>query len=184
MRASSSKTYKMNEGKVLMPWLYIQVSSAQIERDLAQFAQGLPRAAAQPIADALAGVRAEVSKPAPHPTYPLQWDSSRQRAAFYASGGFGRGIPYQRSGNYERGWQVQGNTSSDGSTYGYTLINANEHAVYVQGDAQGYGQSRIHRGRWPLFSDVVNAAIANLPDRITAELYAFAQRCGLNPRNR
>jgi hypothetical protein len=167
-----------------MPWLSIQISSAQVERGLAQFAQGLPRAATLPIAKALALALESVSKPAPHPTYPIQWDSPRQRAAYYASGGFGRGIPYRRSGDYGSGWQVQGNISSEGATNGYALINTNERARYVQGDAQGSGQSRIHRGRWPLVSDVVNAAIANLPDRINAELCAYAQRCGLNPRNR
>ena len=167
-----------------MPWLYIQVSSAQVQHDLTQFAEGLPCVVAQPIRRALERARATLSKPAPHPTYPIEWDSDRQRAAYYASGGFGRGIPYQRNGEYEKGWQVQEISAGEGAGYGYMLGNAVEHAQYVQGDTHGYGQSRIHRGRWPLLSNVLTAALAKLPDEIRSEAFAFAQRCGLNAKNR
>ncbi len=37
---------------------------------------------------------------------PLRWTSERQRRAFFASEGFGRGIPTRRSGTLTRGWRA------------------------------------------------------------------------------
>ncbi len=39
--------------------------------------------------------------------YPIAWTSERQRRAFFATDGFGRGIPTGRSGALSRGWQHQ-----------------------------------------------------------------------------
>jgi len=41
-----------------------------------------------------------------HPKYPIAWQSERQRKAFFATNGFGRGIPTQRTGQMARGWQA------------------------------------------------------------------------------
>src|SRR5690349_11752070 len=38
--------------------------------------------------------------------YPVQWDSERQRRAFFATKGFGKGIPYRRTGRYRLGWRI------------------------------------------------------------------------------
>ena len=50
------------------------------------------------VREAVEGAREELSIPAPEPTYPIQWDSERQRRAFFATDGFGRGIPTERTG--------------------------------------------------------------------------------------
>ncbi len=42
----------------------------------------------------------------PLPTYPLRWKSEKQRRAFFATNGFGNGIPYQRTGKLNAGWDV------------------------------------------------------------------------------
>ena len=62
----------------------------------------------------------------PRPKRPIEWTPSRrsedakkkpntrwgyysrQKAAFYATRGFGRGIPTQRTGAYNKGWQTRG----------------------------------------------------------------------------
>jgi hypothetical protein len=43
------------------------------------------------------------------PKYPIRWSSERQRRAFFASDGFGRGIPTKRSHAMSQAWQVSVN---------------------------------------------------------------------------
>lgn len=38
--------------------------------------------------------------------YPIQWTSERQRRAFFATNGFGGGIPYVRTGNLAKAWKA------------------------------------------------------------------------------
>src|SRR3972149_1043646 len=56
------------------------------------------------------GLQARVEKvltpyPAP-PRYPLRWKSARLRRAYFATRGFGKGIPYKRTGQLGKGWRV------------------------------------------------------------------------------
>lgn len=66
------------------------------------------------------------------PHYPIVWQTERQRRAFFATNGFGRGIPTQRSGKLAQSWSVQQtNTNSGGSV---SFDNGAKYATYVQGD--------------------------------------------------
>jgi len=38
--------------------------------------------------------------------YPIQWKSAKQRKAFFASNGFGHGIPYQRTHELVKAWKL------------------------------------------------------------------------------
>ena len=96
--------------------------------------------------------------------YPIQWDSERQRRAFFATGGFGNGIPYERTGATEQAWE---NTAI---ANGYLVSNVGHKAVFVYGSASGIGQSRIHAGRWRIFRPVVNAIVARLPEKVIQAL--------------
>lgn len=40
------------------------------------------------------------------PQYPIRWASERQRRAFFATDGFGRGIPTRRTGALTNAWQA------------------------------------------------------------------------------
>lgn len=40
--------------------------------------------------------------------YPIEWTSEKQRKAYFASDGFGKGIPYQRTGKASKSWFVNG----------------------------------------------------------------------------
>lgn len=40
------------------------------------------------------------------PKYPIRWTSERQRRAYFATKGFGRGIPTRRTGALSKGWDV------------------------------------------------------------------------------
>ena len=89
------------------------------------------------------------------PTYPIHWDSDKQRKAFFASKGFGQGIPTSRTKAYESGWTL------DAITNGVTVYNDHKGARYIAGTLRGGtrpadgGQSAIHLGRWNSFHDVV-----------------------------
>lgn len=68
------------------------------------------------------------------PHYPIVWQSARQRRAFFASRGFGKGIPYSRSGKLAQSWQVRQTTTANGGWISFD--NDEKYAVYVQGDIQ------------------------------------------------
>ncbi len=45
--------------------------------------------------------------PQERPTYPIHWDSEKQRKAFFGTFGFGRGIPTERSGFLQDSWTCE-----------------------------------------------------------------------------
>lgn len=64
--------------------------------------------------------------------YPLRWKSERQRRAFFATNGFGGGIPHIRTGALEAAWFSTLEFYADGGAL--TIANPAEAARYVQGD--------------------------------------------------
>ncbi len=61
------------------------------------------------VTNAAAALQKDLST-APGPVvYPIRWTSARQRRAFFATNGFGKGIPYKRTGQFVKGWRVQVN---------------------------------------------------------------------------
>ena len=95
-------------------------------------------------------------------TYPVQWDSPKQRRAFFATNGFGKGIPYERTFGSASAWQVQSFNNG-------VSLSAPHPAGAVSGmppvnNGQGpWWQSRIHRGRWPFLQTELYAELAKLP---------------------
>jgi len=68
---------------------------------------------------------------------PYRWQSDKQRKAFFASNGFGGGIPSKRSGDLSKGWQQ----SAESDPYRKTLFNRIPYARFVQGDDQQRGHA-------------------------------------------
>lgn len=65
------------------------------------------------------------------PSYPIQWQSDKQRRAFFATDGFGGGIPHVRTGAYQQGWSV---TYTVGGLQITVIVqNASPGAKYVGG---------------------------------------------------
>lgn len=67
------------------------------------------------------------------PSYPLRWTSEKQRRAFFASGGFGKGIPAKRGSppQVTQGWAAEFIPTGDGGIV--ALSNPVPHMQYVQG---------------------------------------------------
>lgn len=85
------------------------------------------------------------------PQYPIRWKSERQRRAFFASNGFGRGIPTQRSGALQEAWSVE----VVGGQFDMDVLVDNDlpYAQYVQGD----DQQPFHADTgWPLAAPIVD----------------------------
>lgn len=102
-----------------------------------------------------------LQKPGKPIKYPVKWDSERQRRAFFATRGFGSGIPYRRTGRYSKSFQVT-KTGKGAARRAYTLENTWPKSMYVGGNAAGARQSRIHAGRWPLIKDTVSKFVKRL----------------------
>lgn len=64
--------------------------------------------------------------------YPIEWTSEKQRRAFFATDGFGAGIPYKRSGTFFDDVIV----TLDPSELNLSIVNRNPVARYVIGDDQ------------------------------------------------
>lgn len=78
------------------------------------------------------------------PKYPLRWASERQRRAFFATNGFGGGIPYRRTGNMSRAWKVTAVFAR-----GSGVIQAENPTPYVR-YVQGIEQQPFHLDTgWP-----------------------------------
>lgn len=112
-------------------------------------------------------VRKRMAVPGKPVVYPIQWDSPKQRKAFFASDGFGRGIPYQRIQQYELGWKANRHP------FGVALYNMSP-AGAVGGLPSGW-QSRIHRGRYPHLLTVLFEELAKIPSEISNK---FSVRSG------
>lgn len=157
-----------------MTQLSIQVNGVLVRNGLQNFDAEIVRVSRLVIYRATQRIQKRMKTPGTKPSYPIHWDSARQRRAYFASKGFGRGIPYRRTGRYPSGWKIV----QKGST-GYTVINDSRTAKHIGGDAYGQRQSRIHAGRWPVFRDVAEEEIRNLPEEIGQEIMMVARRNGL-----
>lgn len=121
----------------------------------------------------MVNIRKAMKQPGSKPTYPIQWDSDRQRKAYFASNGFGGGIPTRRGREYIKGWQVIRTEA------GYDVGNPLTHAKYIGGTARsGRTQSKIHRGRWPLFVDAVTKYLGKLPKAVRNGIKTIARHEG------
>lgn len=97
----------------------------------------------------------------PRPKYPIEWQSERQRRAFFATDGFGRGIPYRRTGRVQASWQV--NSRLEDTQGRVVLENIDPKAIYVQGDIV----QRMHLvSGWPQVDDVVARYDVQLADMV------------------
>lgn len=68
------------------------------------------------------------------PHYPIRWKTERQRRAFFATNGFGQGIPTRRTGNLINSYDLIISSDKDGGEL--ILSNDNPAARFVIGDDQ------------------------------------------------
>jgi len=69
--------------------------------------------------------------------YPFRWKSERQRRAYFATDGFGWGIPYVRTNALKDGWTTHIRDQKDGAVF--EVVNNADYSVFVMGDWQQPG---------------------------------------------
>lgn len=84
------------------------------------------------------------------PRYPIRWKSERQRRAFFATNGFGRDIPTQRTHQLANGWEVSVQSLANGGA-----IEARNDTVYLRW-VEGKDQQPFHSDtEWLLADDEI-----------------------------
>ena len=64
--------------------------------------------------------------------YPIEWESEKQRRAFFATDGFGGGIPSRRTGEFFRDYDVRVNRALAEAA----IVNTSEYADPLVGESQ------------------------------------------------
>ncbi|PJF38481.1 MAG: hypothetical protein CUN54_10770, partial [Phototrophicales bacterium] len=90
--------------------------------------------------------------------YPIEWTSERQRRAYFATDGFGAGIPYKRTGETDAGWEME--IKIIGRAVKVIIENNSPAAPWVYGSLAKRGfkrfQQRFHEiTGWPTAQPVV-----------------------------
>lgn len=156
-----------------MTRLTVKVRGELVRSGLQDLGAEIPKVGRRQIRTVMNRIQKRMSKPGDPPAYPIQWDSDKQRKAFFATDGFGRGIPTKRTGEYAGGWEIKSVTN------GYQIENKTEYSKFVGGDAYGVVHSGIHAGRWAVLRDVADEEVATLPDEIEQEIVMVARRNNL-----
>jgi hypothetical protein len=103
------------------------------------------------------------------PDYPIEWTSDLQRIAFFASDGFGGGIPTVRDHSYINSFEMTLNTRNfDGFMI---LTNDLPEAIYIGGDLQQ--QFHANTG-WNRIADVAALAAPMMADELQDEFFLLA----------
>jgi len=105
-------------------------------------------------------------------TYPVKWDSEKQRRFVMAKLRTEDNLPYQRTGDYVNNWSIQPTENGLGNV----LKNSTPGALYISGGAKGDRQSNIHKGRWVLMRDAVDAVMEKTPQYIYENLRKLVKR--------
>lgn len=74
--------------------------------------------------------------------YPIPWTSDLQRRAFFATDGFGSGIPYERTDTLIKSWDAAFEFTPEGG--GFAVWNTDPKAPFVVGEFQ----QPMFAGRW------------------------------------
>jgi len=165
-----------------MPFISFQARNAKIVRNgLEHLRRAIPEISRLRLYHAAVEIVRRMKQPGKPITYPVQWDTPKQKRAFFATNGFGKGIPTRRSGTYQKAWQLRAVQRSPANV-GYDVGNPLAHARHIGGRSTGGGQSKIHKGRWPLFKRQVGIVVRNLPKIVRDHLKQVARREGFKTK--
>jgi len=144
-----------------------------IRKGLQDLTAEVPKIARKDIYTSMLNVRRIMRTPGKKPTYPIQWDSDKQRRYVLAMLRAANNLPYTRTDQLPRGWIIE-----RAGENGYKLYNPAPAAVYVYGNLEGERQSKIHEQRWPVMQEVVEAAILELPPAIESHISYYGRSKG------
>lgn len=157
--------------------------SPMVKRPIGQFINQFPKETAAAFEEVYPPIRQEMlidlrRTPTRRYWQKEDWQSRKQMIAFFATNGFGGGIPHRRTGRLPAGWQV--NARMQGVTIHAEVKNTEKGAPYVYGSlspsSQGKYQQRGHiRTGWSKAYTIVTFWLDALKD----DLYlALRERLG------
>jgi hypothetical protein len=122
------------------------------------------------------------------PKYPIKWARatdqskppntrwgyySKQKAAFFATRGFGRGIPTQRTGKLINSWKIEVDQQSDAGIFQVYNDAQNRDGVYYEQFVTGiYQQAFHHDTGWYKSQDILVDAMVEAEDVIIDTIFA------------
>jgi len=140
--------------------MFLVSSNVRLVRErLKSLPKALPKPANKDLKSVALAIVKRMKKKGKRVRYPITWDSVIQMKAFFASRGFGGGIPHRSKGAYIKGWKVTGREGR------YDVVNDYPGAKYVAGNRKGI-QSKVVAGRWPVLAVEAEREIKKLPTLI------------------
>lgn len=156
-----------------MPMITIEDNGDEFAAALAQFGGDLMPAVGRGALQTAQRIAKRMRTPGSPSVSPVAWDSEKQRRKFFATDGFGGGIPTVRTDAIPDAWEAHQLAN------GAIVENTAPGAVYVSGDEYGKNQSRIHQGRWPLFSKAVDEELKQLDADVENAIKGAAAKDGV-----
>lgn len=155
-----------------MPSLKVQSNAKIVRKGLEALKVEPPKIARARMYDALLRAQRRLKQPGKKAIHPVPWVTIKQKRAFYASEGFGGGIPHVRRGLYQKGFRIRKIAN------GHEFSNASKGARFIGGNARGRGQSPIHVKTHPLIRNVVDKELEKLPNAVVDHLKVVARQKG------
>lgn len=104
---------------------------------------------------------------------PYQWQSEKQRRAYFATNGFGNGIPSRRTYQLRFGWQVS--SWEDGAKT--KVINNVPYAKYVQGNQMQNGHKV---DGWRGVPEIISSNMAAMMRAVNLAVARYLKNKGLS----
>lgn len=136
-----------------------------VRRNLENLRLAIPKIGIHRSQEAAKEVARRMARPGRKITYPVNWDSLRQKIhviiMIMKKQGF---LPSIRTHAHERGWKVQTVTN------GAKVWNNVRGSKYIYGTMRNRKQSNIHIGRWLVLRDVYDSVMSLLPKKVRESL--------------
>jgi hypothetical protein len=109
--------------------------------------------------------------------YPIHWDSPKQQRKYFATQGFGKGIPYHRTDGYINAWQskaIPGGGQAENIGHKALMLAGSPSGNIIGSKVTASGQSHIQAGRWQLIKPVIEYVVSKLPEKLLRALKVSA----------
>lgn len=150
-----------------MPDAFLQVKNnvKLVRRNVENLRTAVPKIGKFRAEEAAADIAHRMSKPGRKVTYPINWDSLKQKIRviilIMKKQGF---LPYVRTHSHERGWKVEKNAR------GAKTYNNVRGSKWLYGTMRSRRQSNIHIGNWLILRDIYDAVMNTLPKKVQESL--------------
>ena len=123
-------------------------------------------------------IRRIMARPGLPVTYPIHWDSLKQKIFVILKLKKENNLPYERTNEHVNSWEVSPVSNGSGVN-GYQVSSIGHKAVFLHGTVTGHlngavhvqpsGQSHIFKDRWRLIRPVLDSVLSRLPENILKE---------------